>query len=324
MASKVTNSLHTQSTLLIMLSCMVVGHFAAAAKYKASKSSVKTISKRLNYYFPDSESLNIKRLARKIAESKYNSFYFINASDVIVGGVSHSTDKDNHLPDGLTSIKPPKDMQDCQQTVVLRRYFTHFLEYSCNIVAGTVQDVRLINIVDLQSGEEVAYQPIEILKKIARNRHKKNKLAGNIVQFVADSYHISDYSWGMFNIITYNLVNYLLKSEKLELMLGGTHLLADVERVAEQANLPVYLLADFLKIEKLVKLYIQNVHKSDELTSINQELRTNLDRAAYTIAEVWREDLGDKQSNIPSAKNMLTVMHEFLIQHAENSLQPSD
>ena len=307
----------------VVLLCVIVSQIANSAKYKASKSSVRTISTRLKHYFPDSSSLMIKRSARQIAESKYNNFYFINTAEVIVTGIHHINDQNNYLPDGLKSIQLPEDMHSCQSAIVLRRYFTHLLEYNCNIADGTVQSVQLINIIDLQSGAKVAYQPTEMLKKIASKRYKKDKRAGNIVQFVADSYHISDYSWEMFNIITYNLISYLLNNEKLE-TIAGTNLFADIERIAEQANLPSYLLADFLKIEKLVKLYIQNIHAEEELAVIDQELRANLDKAAYTIAEIWREDLGDKQHKIPSTNNMLKVMHEFIAQHTENVQHSSD
>ena len=322
--SKVMNNLlYKLVQLMSVLLCMAVAYTAEAAKYKASKSSVRTISERLNHYFPDDQSLVIKRLARKIAEGKYDNFYFINMAEIITDGIFHINDKNSYLPDGLKSLQLPEDMRGCQSAIVLRRYFTHFLEYDCSIADRAVQSVQLINIIDLQSGEKVAYQPIETLKKIASKRYKKDKQAGHVVQFVADAYHISDYSWEMFNIITYNLVKYLFSNEKLELV-AGTHLFADVELAAEQANIPAYLLADFLKIEKLVKLYIHNMHTGDELAVLNQELRDNLDQAAYTIAETWRENLGDKQRNIPPTNNMVVVLHESLMQHAESLPQSSD
>ncbi|MDE3268821.1 MAG: hypothetical protein OYH77_00885 [Pseudomonadota bacterium] len=292
---------------------MAVSQVVIAAKYKASKSSVRIIGKRLHHYFPDSPNLLIKRLARQIAAGKQDNFYFANTATIITDGIYHLNDKDNYLPDGIKSISLPKEVKACQSVVVMRRFYAYFLEYDCRIADGAVQSVRLTNTIDLQSGAEVAYQPLELLLKIARKRYKKDEhLAGLLVQYIADAYHISDYAWEMFNVITYNLIRYVFDNEKLE-MVGGTHLVADIERVAKQANLPTYLLADFLKIEKLAKLYVRHLNAQDELSVIDERLRNNLANVAYTVAEIWRENLGDKQHAIPPTNSMILVMHEELV-----------
>ena len=255
---------------------------------KKNTRVAKVIFKHLSRYYPAKEIQSAKQLAKKFSRNEISLIALSHNYDSVCD--THVCDANTvSFPKDIYQLEFPQEYKEKEQIKVLHKHYMSLLEYNLTIRDNKITHVQLLHVVDLSSGKELAFQPFNHIKKRAQslaNRQKEHKEEHNVL-YLMKSYLISDYVWQNFDQITYNLVNYLLTNEGIDVY-KDIHFAEEIDAIAEKIDVPSYFIVGILQLSLIARQYLKLISSVSNFAMFEQEKLDKLNQIAYMVADKER------------------------------------